>query len=79
MTAIVDIISRHGLRIEACHNNKPKKSRISLHRLSNSSLKQLYISNKIERFSYKHGCAMILIEAFKRRAGLSCRLIVSGY
>ena len=36
----------------------------------NSYLKHLYISNKMEHFSYKSGCGMMRIEAFKRRAGL---------
>ena len=35
----------------------------------------MYLSNKMECFSYKGGCGVcerICIEAFKRRAGLGC-------
>ena len=45
----------------------------------NSELKQLYISNKMERFSNKNGCGETCIEAFKRRAGLGYRQAASGY
>ena len=44
---------------------------------SNKSFKQLYISNKAERFSYKGGFAVCeshtCVEAFKRRATLDYR------
>ena len=42
----------------------------------NSHLKQLYLSNKTECFSYKGGCGVrerMRIEAFKRRAVLGYR------
>ena len=76
MEAIVDIVSRRGLRIEARHRNQPNKSKLALYKpllRLYSHLKQPYISNKAKRFSYKggcgvHGCARI--EAFQRRAGL---------
>ena len=83
MAAIVGIVSRHGLTIEARRRNQPNKEKSGLGtRLPNKSklalykpllrlyshLKQLYISNKMKRFSYKGGCT--LIETFKRRAGL---------
>ena len=42
----------------------------------NSYLKQLYISIKSEHFSYKSGCGMMRIEAFKRRAGLGYKQTV---
>ena len=37
------------------------------------------MSNKTECFSYKNGCGMTHIEAFKRRAGLNYREMASGY
>ena len=71
MTAVVDIVS---LKVEACHGNQPNRSRLALYNgycHFKSCLKQLYISNKMEHFSYKcecsvHGC--MHIEAFNRRA-----------
>ena len=76
MAAIVGIISRRGLRIEARHRNQPNKSKLALYkpliRLC-SHLKQLSISNKTKRFSYKGGCGVrgrSHIETFKRRAAL---------
>ena len=33
ITAIVSIISRRGLRIEACHCNQPNKSKLVLYKL----------------------------------------------
>ena len=77
MAAIVGIVSRHGLRIEACHRNQPNKSKLVLYKsllCLYSHLKQPPISKKTKRFSYKGGCGMherSHIEAFKRRAGLS--------
>ena len=76
MAAIVGIVSRCGLRIEARRRNQPNKSKLVLYKpllRLYSHLKQLPISNKTKRFSYKgvcgmHGCSRI--EAFKRRAGL---------
>ena len=61
MVAIVDIVSRHGLLIKACHRNQPNKGnyKLELYKLllhCNIYLKQLYISNKMECFSYKGGC-----------------------
>ena len=44
--------------------------------LCNSHLKQLYLSNKKVRFSYKGGCGVrggTHIEVIKRRAGLGYR------
>ena len=58
MVAIVSIVSRHGVWIKARHRNQPNKSKIALYRLllyCNSWLKQLYISNKMEQFSYIDG------------------------
>ena len=61
MSAILSIISRHGLRNEARHRNQPNKSKLALykpliHFYSHS--KQLYTSNKTEHFSCKGGCGM---------------------
>ena len=58
MAAIVNIISRGGLRIEARHTNQPNKSKLVLYKPLlhlYSPLKQPYISNKMKRFSYKGG------------------------
>ena len=46
MTAIVTIISRCGLTIEACHSNQSNKSKLALYKPllhCNRHLKQLYI------------------------------------
>ena len=77
MAAIVDIVSRCGLRIGARRRNQPNKSKLALYKPSfrlYSHLKQPYISTKTKPFSYKggrrvRGCARI--EAFQRRAGLA--------
>ena len=77
--AIVGIDSRRGLRIEVHCRNQPNKSKVALYKPLlhfYSHVKQLYISNKTERFSYKGGCAVCgrtRIKAFKRRAGLGYR------
>ena len=76
MAAIFGIISRCGLRIEACRRNQPNKSKPALYKpllCLYSHLKQPYISNKTKCFSYKGVCGVCVrtcIEAFKRRAGL---------
>ena len=76
MAAIVGIVSRRGLRIEACRRNQPNKSKPALYKpliCLHSHLTQLPISNKTKRFSYKGGCVVrgcSRIEAFKRKAGL---------
>ena len=77
MAAIVDIVSRRDLRIEAHHRNQPNKSKLVLHKpllRIYSHLKQPYISNKMECFSYKGGCGVrghARIKPFQRRAGLA--------
>ena len=79
MAAIVGIVSRCGLRIEARRRNQPNKSKLALYKPLlhfYSHLKQLYMSNKTERFSYKGGCVVrgrTHIEVNKRRAGLGYR------
>ena len=76
MAAIVGIVSRRGLRIEAHRTNQPNKSKLALYKPLlhlYSHLKQPYISNKMKCFSYKGGCGVhgrTRIEMFKRRAGL---------
>ena len=77
MAAMVDIISRRGLRIGACRRNQPNKSKLSLYKplvRLYSHLKQPYISNKTKRFSYKGGRGVrgrARIEEFQRRADLA--------
>ena len=79
MAAIVSIVSRRDLRNEMCCRNQPNKSKLALYKPLldfYSHLKQLYMSNKTERFSYKDGCGMrghTHIEVIKRRAGLGYR------
>ena len=79
MAAVVGIISGCGPNIDVHCRNQPNKSKLALYNplLScNSYLKQLYISDKTERFSYKGGCGMhghAFIKPFKRRAGLGYR------
>ena len=72
MAAIVDIVSRRDLRIEARRRNQPNKSKLALYKPLlhlYSHIKQLYISNKTKRFSYKG--VREHIEAFQTRAGLA--------
>ena len=67
---VVSIISRHGLSIDACHENQPNEHKLVLYKLSinfNCSLKWLYISSKMKRSVIKGGCGMTRIKAFKRR------------
>ena len=79
MVAIVGIVSRRGLRNEMRCRNQPNKSKLVLYKPllhCYSHLKQLYMSNKTERFSYKSGCGVhgrTHIEVNKRRAGLGYR------
>ena len=79
MAAIVGIISRRGLTIEVCCRNQPNKSKLALYKPLlhfYSHLKQLYINNKTEHFSYKGGCnerGHMRIEVFNTRAGLAYR------
>ena len=61
LAAVVSIISMCGLSINVHHKNQPNKHKLELFKSSihfNSSLKRLYISSKIEYFSYKGGCDM---------------------
>ena len=55
------VVSRHGLTIEAHRKNQPNKSKLALYKPLlhfYSQLKQLYISNKMECFSYKGECGI---------------------
>ena len=56
MAAIVSIINRHGLKIEMCH--RVSYCYISHSFYFNSNSKQLYISNKMELYSYKNECGI---------------------
>ena len=76
IAAIVGIVSRGSLRIEARRRNQPNKNKLALYkpllRLYSHS-KQPYISNKMKCFSYKGGCDVrgrTRIKGFKRRADL---------
>ena len=67
------MISRHSLTINAYHENQTNKCKLVLYKPSihlNYCLKQLYISKKMEPFSYKGRFGITHIEMFKRRAGL---------
>ena len=81
MAAIVGIISRHGLNIEAHHRKQPNISKLSLYKPLlhfYNHLKQLYLSNKIKHFSYKGVCGIrgwTHIKTFKTRAGLGYRYV----
>ena len=69
MAAIVGIISRHGLRIEASHRNQANKSKLALYKpllCLYSRLKQLYISNRTKRFGYKGGRACVDVHISRR-------------
>ena len=76
MRAIVSIVSRHGLTIEARHSKQRNKNKLALYKpllCLYSHLKQPYISNMTKCFSYKGGCGVhrrMRIKEFKRRAGL---------
>ena len=61
MTAIVGIVSRRGLRIEAHRKNQANKGKLVLYKpllCLYSQLKQPYISNRTNRFSCKGGHGM---------------------
>ena len=56
MAAVVNIVCRCGLSIDASHTNQPNKNKLMLYKPLihiYSHLKQLYISNKMIHFSYK--------------------------
>ena len=70
MAAVISIISRRGLRIEMHCRNQPNKSKLALYCVGCyfhfwSHLKQLYISNKMERFSCKDGYGIRLSRYLK--------------
>ena len=65
--ALVGIVSRRGLSIDTWCENQANKHKLALYKSSihfNTSLKQLYISNKMECFSYKGRCGVMHNEAF---------------
>ena len=58
MAAVVGIVNVRGLSIHTRHGNNPNKSKLVLykpliHCNSHLHVVQLYLSNKMERFSYK--------------------------
>ena len=68
VAAIVSIVTKHDFDIDARHQNQPNKHKLALYKPLihlNSSLKWLYISSKIEYFSYKGGCSKMCIKAFE--------------
>ena len=61
MAAIVGIVSRRGLRIEARRRHQTNKSKLGLYKpllRLYSHLKQPPLSNKAKCFSYKGGCGV---------------------
>ena len=59
--AIVSIIGKGSLRNEASHRNQSNKSKLALYKPLlhfYNHLKELYMSNKTEHFSYKGGCGI---------------------
>ena len=61
MTLAVDITDGHGLSNEACRWLLAKKSKVMLYFpfiTQQKALNQLYITNKMEHFSFKSGHAM---------------------
>ena len=79
MAAIVGIVSRHDLTIKTHRSNQPNKSKLALYKSLlhvYNDLKQLYMSYKTERFSYKGGCGIrehSRTETSKTRADLGYR------
>ena len=84
MATVVVIVNGRGLGIDMRRRHLPTKSQLALYKAvihCNSRSKQLYSSNKTERFSYKGGCGVrerTRIEALKRRAGLGYRQTASS-
>ena len=50
--------------IDACHRNQPNKSNLVQYKPL-IHLKQLYMSNNMERFSYKGGCGILISRSSK--------------
>ena len=58
VVAVVSIISRRSLSIDARHGNQPNKRNLTLFMLSihfNNNISLLYINSEMEHFSYKGG------------------------
>ena len=71
------IDSRHGLIIDERHRNQPNKSKLALYKPLLHFYSQLYMSNKMEHFSYKCGCGVCwhtLIEVFKKKNWLGLQI-----
>ena len=85
VATLVSIVNRLSLGIDKRCGSQPDKSKLALYKVlihCKSYLKQLYLSGKAERFSYKGGCGICehtCIEVFNRRAGLGYRLTALGY
>ena len=70
MAAIVGIISRGGLRIEARRRNQPNKSKLALYKpllCLYSHIKQPPISSKTKRLRYKGVCGVCVGVHVSRR------------
>ena len=66
---VVGIVSRHGLSIDTCENQR-NKYKVALYKPSihfNSNLKWFCISSKTEHFSHKDGWDLTCIEALKEQ------------
>ena len=75
MAAVVVVNDGFGRTVKAHCINQLNKSKLSLYKLLHFKIpfKQLYTSNKMERFIYNGGCGvhgLTLIKRFKRRASL---------
>ena len=55
VAAVVSIVSRCGLSIDAHHKKQPNKHKLALHKPSIHFNSKLCISSKIEHFSSKVG------------------------
>ena len=80
MAAVVNIVSRCGLRIDTCHRNQPNISKLLLYKPLLSlyqSLKQLYMSNSYSvvkvSVAYMDVVATCMSHLCKRTAGMGYR------
>ena len=79
MTAVAGIVSRRGFIIKCIIETNLE--RLSWHCLNhyfqfNSPLKQLYINNKMEYFSYKGGCGISILRHLKEELTLA---MINGF
>ena len=69
MPAVLSIVSRHGVIIEACCRNQLNHSKLALCKsllYFFNHLKQLYIYHKTEHFSCKVGVAYLGLHVLRR-------------